>query len=99
MKKLVLNVQHYKDTPMLSNENKSCTYMEECAIRCLLSEGDDALNALHEARERGVSISKLRHMARSLTDMQWIGEAEFSLLIQEEETGYNANCEDKNLFP
>ena len=55
---------------MLSNESKSCTYIEECAIRGLLSEGDDALNALHDAREGGFSISKLRYMPQALKYMQ-----------------------------
>ena len=70
--------------------------MEECAIRQVLSEGDDTLNALHDARERGFSIGKVRHMAQSLKDMQWIGEDEFNLFIQEVETVHNANCKDEN---
>ena len=93
--KLVLNVTLHKDTPMLSNENKSGTYMKECAFRAILLEADGAFNALHDARERGFSISKLRHVAQSLKDMQWIGEGEFRLFIQEVETGYNVNCEDE----
>ena len=94
MQTLVLNVPLRKDTPMLSTDNKSGTYMEECAIRGLLS-GDDALNALHNARELGFSLTKLRHMAQSLKNMQWIGEDEFNLFIEEVETVHNANCEDK----
>lgn len=95
MQKLVLNVPLRKDTPLISKENKSETYMEECAIRQLLSEGDDALNALHDARERGFSIGKLRQMAQSLKDMQWIGQDEFNLFLEEVETVHNANSEDQ----
>ena len=73
MQKLVLNVPLHEDKPLLSHSNKSGTYTEECALKQLLSEGDDALNALHDARERGFSIGKLRCMAQSLKVMQWIG--------------------------
>ena len=96
MQKLVLNVPLCKDKPLLSHSNKSGTYMEECAIRHLVSEGDDALSALHDARERGFSVCKLKNMAQSLKDMQWIGEDEFNLFIQEVETVHNEHCEEEN---
>ena len=93
MQKLVLNVPLRKESPIISAENQSGTYMEECAIRQLLSEEDDALNALHDARQRGFSIDRLRKMAQSLKDMEWIGQDEFNMFIDEVETVHNANTE------
>ena len=93
MQKLVLNVPLRKESPIISAENQSGTYMEECAIRQLLLEEDDALNALDDARQRGFSIDRLRKMAQSLKDMEWIGQDEFNMFIDEVETVHNANTE------
>ena len=90
MQKVVLNIPLRKDTPILSRENKSRTYLEDCVIRELLSEKDDGLNALHDARQRGFSIDRLRKMAQSLKDMDWIGEDEFNIFLEEVETIHNA---------
>ena len=49
MQKVVLNTPLRKDTHIISKDNSSGTYMEECALRNLLSQGDDALATLHDA--------------------------------------------------
>ena len=83
MQKLILNVPLRKDTPVISPNNVSGTYMEECAIRQLVTQTDDALTALQDARRRGFSLDRLRRMAQSLRDMEWIGEDEFNVFIDE----------------
>ena len=83
MQKLVLNLPLRKNAPIISPNNSSGTYMEECVIRNLLTQADDALSALHDARYRGFSFDRLRRMAQSLLDMNWIGEDEFNVFIDE----------------
>ena len=63
MQKLVLNTPLRKDTHSISKDNSSGTYMEECALRNLLSQGEDALATHHNARQRGFSLKKLRKLA------------------------------------
>ena len=81
MQKLVLNLPLRKNTPIISPNNSSGTYMEECVIRNLLTQADDALSALHDARYREFSIDRLHRMAHFLHDMNWIGEEEFNVFI------------------
>ena len=57
--------------------------MEECVMRNLLTQADDALSALHDAKHRGFSFNRLRRMEQSLLDMNWIGEDEFNVFIDE----------------
>ena len=95
MQKLIFNIPLRKDTVIISPENKSGSYMEECAIRQLLSKDDDALNALHDARQRGFSLDRLRKMAQCLKDMDWIGDDEFNLFIEEVATVHNSHTEDE----
>ena len=57
--------------------------MEECVMRNLLTQADDALSALHDARYRGFSFDRLRRMEQSLLDMNWIGKDEFNVFIDE----------------
>ena len=60
MQKVVLNTPLRKDTHIISKDNSSGTYMEECALRNLLSQGEDALATHHNARQRGFSLKKLK---------------------------------------
>ena len=89
MQQLVLKLPLCKDTPIISKNNTSGTYMEECALRNLLSQDEDALALLHDARQRGFSIENLRKLAQSLKDMNWIGEDDFNVFIDEVETLHN----------
>ena len=81
MQKLVLNLPLRKNTPIISPNNSSGTYMEECVIRNLFTQADDALSALHDARYREFSFHRLHRMAHFLLDMNWIGEEEFNVFI------------------
>ncbi|XP_065054148.1 uncharacterized protein LOC135682959 isoform X4 [Rhopilema esculentum] len=92
MQKLVLNLPLRKETPVISPNNMSKTYMEECAIRNLIEEQDDAMTALQDARQRGFSLARLRKMAQSLRDMDWIGEDEFNTFIDEVTTAHRADA-------
>eukprot|EP00795_Rhopilema_esculentum_P014987 gene14987-6142_t len=92
MQKLVLNLPLRKETPVISPNNVSKTYMEECAIRNLIEEQDDAMTALQDARQRGFSLARLRKMAQSLCDMDWIGEDEFNTFIDEVTTAHRADA-------
>ncbi|XP_065058005.1 uncharacterized protein LOC135685854 isoform X1 [Rhopilema esculentum] len=92
MQKLVLNLPLRKETPVISPNNVSKTYMEECAIRNLIEEQDDAMTALQDARQRGFSLARLRKMAQSLRDMDWIGEDEFNTFIDEVTTAHRADA-------
>ena len=43
----------------------------------------NALSALHDARHRGFFFDRLRRMAQTLLDMNWIGEDELNVFIGE----------------
>ena len=81
-----------KNSPVISENNQSGTYMEECAIRNIVDQEDDALMALQDARHRGFSLDRLRRMAQSLRDMDWIGEDEFNAFIDEVTTAHRVNA-------
>eukprot|EP00112_Aurelia_sp_Birch-Aquarium-sp1_P026726 Seg968.10 transcript_id=Seg968.10/GoldUCD/mRNA.D3Y31 product="hypothetical protein" protein_id=Seg968.10/GoldUCD/D3Y31 len=91
MQKLILNCPLRRNQDIFSEENQSKSYMEECTLRNLLSQEDDALNALHDAHQRGFSIRRLRRMAQQLVDANWIGEDEFNNFIDEVTTIQRAN--------
>ena len=95
MQKLVLNLPLRRDMQILSPENQSQTYLEECALRNLLSREDDALNSLHDAQQRGFSLQRLRRMAQQLRDMDWIGQDEFNTFIEEATTIQHDNGNDE----
>ena len=57
MQKLILSVPFPKETPIVSAENQSGTYTEECAICHLLSEKDGTLNYLHDTKQRGFLLT------------------------------------------
>ena len=95
MQKLVLNLPLRRDMQILSPENQSQTYLEECAIRNLLSREDDALNSLHDAQQRGFSLRRLRRMAHQLREMDWIGQDEFNTFIEEATTIQHNNANDE----
>ncbi|XP_065068070.1 uncharacterized protein LOC135693492 [Rhopilema esculentum] len=92
MQKLVLNLPLRKETPVISPNDVSKTYMEECAIRNLIEEQDDAMTALQDARQRRFSLACLPKMAQSLREMDWIGEEEFNTFIDEVTTAYRADA-------
>ena len=92
MQKLVLNVPLRKNTPVISENNQSGTCMEECAICNLVDHKDDAIMALQDARHRGFSLDRLRRMAQSLRDMDWIGEDEFNAFIDEVTTAHRVDA-------
>ena len=92
MQKLVLNLPLQKETSVISPNNVSKRYMEECAIRNLIEDQDDAMTALQDARPRGLSLARLRKMAQSLRDMDWIGEDEFNRFIDEVTTAHRADA-------
>ena len=48
MQKLVLNLPLWQETPVISPNNVSKTYMKECAIRNLIEEQDDAMDDLQD---------------------------------------------------
>ena len=95
MQKLVLNLPLRRDMQILSPENQSQTYLEECALRNLLSREDDALNSLHDAQQRGFSLRRLRRMAHQLREMDWIGQDEFNTFIEEATTIQHDNANDE----
>ena len=92
---LTQSVPRPKESIIISPHNKSGTCMEECAIHHLSTEENDAMHALNDARQRGFLLERLRNMAQSLKDMQWIGEDELNLFIDEVETMHNANNEQQ----
>eukprot|EP00795_Rhopilema_esculentum_P014984 gene14984-6138_t len=56
----------------------------------LLPGGDSTFRM--DARQRGFSLARLRKMAQSLCDMDWIGEDEFNTFIDEVTTAHCANA-------
>ena len=94
MQKLILNCPLRRNQDIFSEENESKTYMEECTLRNLLSQEDDALNALHDAHQRGFSVPRLRRMAQQLVDANWIGEDEFNNFIDEVSTIQRSNMQN-----
>ena len=83
MQKLVHNLQLRRDKQILSPENPSQTYLEECALHTLLSRENDSLNSLHDTQQGGFSLHLLCRMAHQLREMDWIGEDEFNTFIKE----------------
>lgn len=68
--KLLLNVPLTREEvpSIFSDNNSSKTFLEECAIRGLLNEVNDGMNALSEANSRGLSMEQLQKLAQTLVD-------------------------------
>ena len=68
--KLLLNVPLTREdiASIFSENNSSKTFLEECAIRGLLDEVNDGMNALKEANSRGFSMEQLQKLAQTLVD-------------------------------
>eukprot|EP00795_Rhopilema_esculentum_P010080 gene10080-18729_t len=84
MQKLVLNLPLRKETPVISPNNVSKTHLEECAIRNLIEEQDDAMTCSPGCQAK--------RMAQSLRDMDWISEDEFNTFIDEVTTAHRADA-------
>ena len=71
---LLLNVPLTREnvSDILSEDNFTRTYMEECMIRGLYNKENDAVNAIQTAASRGFDISVIREIAKKMVDSNWI---------------------------
>ena len=84
--KLVLNVpftrEDVKNKKVISVNNLSQTYMEECMIRGLLDDHQDAFDTLKQALHHGYSMERLQNLAQSFVDTNMISSEECNSFLE-----------------
>ncbi len=83
---MISNLHLRRDTIIISKENDSKTYMEECTIRGIFHKEEDAVDSVHTAHQQGFSLKRLRRIAQQFVEMDWIGNNEFNMFIDEVST-------------
>ena len=53
---LLLNIPFRREKDLLSDSNMSTTYKEECYLRNLIKQEEDALSSLEDAAKRNFSV-------------------------------------------
>ena len=63
---LLLSVPFRNEKDLISDNNVSKSYREECFLRDLVKQGEDSLNALEDAAQRNFSVDYIHKIAKML---------------------------------
>ena len=76
--KLLLKIPFTVDNigTLISKNNTSKTFMEECVLRNLIDTEKDAMETLHRAVNRGYNIKRIRELAQCMVDNGMIPDSE-----------------------
>jgi len=85
--KLILNIPFTRrdiaDQNVLSPENRTKTYMEECVLRGLFDVERDALDTLKKGLHRGYSLERLQHLAQSFVETNMISHEDSDMFMKD----------------